>query len=356
MKQYILILLSVFISLNVKSQFKDIYPIGDNPSLLALPDSKGTTESIMFEANPILRLSFHNKIAELLIDSNSMTHAQAFYVSARPQLRMYSDNSVPVKMPSYRILLGLQHTWKRYNDDLFTVSLESGHYSNGQSGCTYSEKFKDDTPPCSAIHNAITDQSDLSSMLNRTNGEFSTNITELLFNYRLNTMLKNIRYPLSFHSFTAGTVLYHDDMFCLLPVGGYSDNAIDIYGRWRLIGKYEYNRNIKPYRERSELRGISLDFFSLSLFGEYITNTHPSVQPLRLEGSAQVFFYGGYGFKFGVAYGHDNYNIRMVDSRFQSQLGLVWNMFPIREMKIKKSIKGENKRRLKETKRNNRQR
>lgn len=345
MKQFSFIFLFLSIVFTTQAQLKDIYPVGDNPSVMFLPDSKGTSESIVFEANPILRLGFHNKIAELLVDTLQKTHANAIYASVRPQLRMYSDNSVPVKMPSYRVLIGLQHTWKRWNDHLFTVSLESGHYSNGQSGCTYSEDFPDASPECNAIHNAITNNSNLSELLNRTNGEFSTNLTELLLNYRKNTLLKNIYYPQSFHSVTIGAVLFHDNMLGVIPFGGYSNNAIDIYGRWRLIGKYEYNYNIKPYREN--FKGFTPDYYSLSLYGEYITPTHPSVEPMRIEASASLYFFGGYGFKLGMAYGHDNYNIRMVDSRLQYQIGLVWNMFPIREMKIRKSIKGQEKQKLK---------
>ena len=105
-------------------------------------------ETILFEANPIANFSLYNNFEKGLM--NGKNHLQAWYFSFKPQLRMYTENSLPVKTPSYRIFPATQHMFRLQppNDSVqrfWGFAFESGHYSNGQSGCAFSEMYEDGT-------------------------------------------------------------------------------------------------------------------------------------------------------------------------------------------------------------------
>lgn len=317
----------LYVSLEASAQrperdYKQFYPIGDDPDIL-FKTSYIKSETILFEANPIARYSFHNNIHKNLLNKNKIK-ASAFYVAFKPQLRMYTDVSLPVKMPSYKVQLGFQGLYRAKGNDFFSYAVESGHYSNGQSGCAFSESFDDGSYQCDSIYNLITDQSDLSALLNRKSGNFSTNLTEIIFNYRFNHIDKNFERPDRTHSLTLGFNIYHDRFWWLFNFGGYSDNDIKIYGRVRYTIAYSFIKLLKP--EQSNPKRVA---FTENI--ELISGAHPSVNSLR---SVTTFAYYPIGkFKeFGIMtsyiYGHDNYNFRFVDAGSQFALGLTWSSFP----------------------------
>src|SRR5882724_1067138 len=118
------------------------YPISDDPNI-SYKTSATPYETILFEANPIVHFSFFNNINGFQSSyGKSHNHKQAWYLLYKPELRMYTDNSLPVKMPTYRILAGTQHFWRIGNRDLLGFSLESGHYSNGQDGGTFTTQYQ----------------------------------------------------------------------------------------------------------------------------------------------------------------------------------------------------------------------
>ena len=329
MKHLILFFVSILfcITLSAQKSFNDYiqsYPIGEDPNI-RLMTSYTKQENILFEANPILRLSVYNNFIKKLMDENKK-HTQAWYVSFRPQLRMYTDNSLPVRTPSYRIFLATQHlfrlkTAKDYNVKFWGFSIESGHYSNGQDGCAFSEDFADEAMQCDSIYNTITSSTKLSNILNRRSGNFSTDLTELIFNYRT-YKLDDENIPLQMHSFNLGYILYHDKFLGIGNFGGFTENDIKIYGRHRFLAGYEFMKVLKKFKE---IR------YSIKQNFELIHKPHNSVKPLRSESMLTIYPFPkskALGFFLSYIYGHDNYNFRFVDSGHQGTFGISWNQFP----------------------------
>ncbi len=300
--------------------FTQIYPIGDNPDM----NTKTTMvdgENIIFEGNPIVRYSFFNDFVSGLMDGKKYTKAS--YVAYRPQLRIYDSESLPVRMPTYRILLGTQHLFKVGTDDLLAFSIESGHYSNGQSGCTFNGDLDDRTQECKDVYAALTPDSNLSKMLNRRDGNFSTNLTEVAVSYRLNGRLNNDA-PNRVNRVEFGYIRYHDKLWGLIDAGGFTPEDIKIYGRNRYTFEYEYSQFIF----RKKCWRIS---FEESI--EWIQGTHEHVNPLRSVSKFTLYQPNQFGYFFSAIYGHDNYNIRFVDSGFQTSIGITWNIFPSFQIK-----------------------
>lgn len=310
--------------------FKQIYPIGDNPSIQFMSNYKTSNEHILFEANPIVRFAFYSDIIEKLY--NNRPHAQAYYVALQPQWRMYTDSSLPVKMPSFQVRIGTQHIVRGYvNDDkqinnFWTFSFESGHYSNGQQGSSFSSLYTDGSPQGDSIYTTITDTTQLSRILNRKNGNFSTDITEIYASYRFNKLDGNY-IPKRTHAVTAGITLYHDKFLFILPFGGFSDDDIKLYGRIRFHAGYEFIKVLqKPFLFLK--RGTR---YSLSENIEIIAGAHPSVNPYRSVTTASLFPFNGskeFGFYITLASGHDNYNYRFVDKGTVICGGIMFHIFP----------------------------
>ncbi len=298
-------------------KFRQLYPVGEGADINYKFLRYHETEKILFEANPTVRYSFHNMIRQRLAEGER--HADAYYLSFRPQLRMYADNSKPVRTPSYRILVATQHVWTVEDDNLVAVSFETGHYSNGQDRSAFSEMFADESAGSDSLYALIDDNSNLSDMLNRSSGNFSTNLTELVVNYRFNKLNSNCIID-RWHLVKAGVTLYHDRLLYFIPIGGYSDEDIRLYGRARLMFGYEFMRaRTVPCR------------WSLGATVEYITNPHPHVAPWRGVVTGTLYPFKGndaFGFFANIIGGHDDYNFRFVDSGLQLSLGMTWNPFP----------------------------
>jgi hypothetical protein len=305
-----------------EEDYKQFYPIGDDPDIL-FKTNYNKDETILFEANPIVRYSFHNNIHKRLLNAKK-TKASAFYIAFEPQLRMYTDNSLPVKMPSYKVQLGFQQLYRVNGNNFFSFAVESGHYSNGQSGCAFSELFDDGSSQCDSIYNLIKPETNLSDLLNRKNGNFSTNLTEIIFNYRINGIDENFERLDRIHSLTLGVNIYHDRFWGLFDFGGYSDNDIEIYGRMRYSFGYSYTRLIKLEKPNPTRIAFAQNI-------ELISGAHPWVNPVRSVTTITYYPVGKYK-EFGICasyiYGHDNYNYRFVDSGSQLAIGFTWSSFP----------------------------
>ncbi|TDD94126.1 hypothetical protein [Flavobacterium cellulosilyticum] len=306
------------------NDFAQFYPIGEDPSVRYMT-SYTKQETILFEANPIIRYSLYNNFMKGLMDENQK-HTQAWYIAFKPQLRMYTDNSLPVRTPSYKILLGTQHLFRinatnTENQNFWGFSLESGHYSNGQDGSSFSELYPDGSPEGDAIYNTIDQSTDLSKIINRRSGNFSTNLTEIIFNYRT-YKIDDDNVPKQLHSFNLGYTLYHNRFVGIGNFGGYTPNDIKIYGRHRLSAGYEFMKVLQKLDDKR---------FSIKQNLELIEKPHQSVNPFRSE--SIVTFYPftkskTVGFFVSYIYGHDNYNLRLVDSGHQATFGITWSQFP----------------------------
>jgi len=92
-------------SLNTKvgaSGFKEYYPIHIKPSISYL-SGLNKYEDILFDAKPTVYYSFYNNMRyKTQNDPEGLHHT--IYVLFQPQIRMYSEKSLPVKTPYCTIL------------------------------------------------------------------------------------------------------------------------------------------------------------------------------------------------------------------------------------------------------------
>lgn len=306
------------------NDYVQIYPIGEDPNIRYMT-SYTKQETILFEANPIVRYSIYNNFLKGLMKEKQL-HTQAWYVSFRPQLRMYTDISMPVRTPSYKIFLGTQHlfripTVRITKQDFWGFSLESGHYSNGQDGSAFSEIYTDESPESDSIYNTIHSNTNLSKMLNRKSGNFSTNLTELILTYK-SFGLDDDNIAKKMFIYEIGYTKYHDRFLGIANFGGFTEQDIKLYGRHHFMGKFEYGNTLNKWPNIS---------FRLQQKINIITDAHRSVQPIRLETKCIVYPFKkskALGFMTSYIYGHDNYNFRFVDAGHQFTIGITWSQFP----------------------------
>ncbi|WP_417443898.1 hypothetical protein [Joostella sp.] len=296
------------------SDFKEYYPIAERPYVMG-GVGNNPYETMLFDAKPVVYYSIYNDIRRSL-SADTITPGYAIYASFQPQLRMYNETSKPIKTPSYKILFGWQPIIKTAENNFLTLAIESGHYSNGQSKSAFSEEFDDESEESKEIYATITDDTDLAAMLNRTSGNYSTNLTRLSFNYRINDLDLD-DFPHRIHSFTFTYQLYHNRFFGLFDFGGYNDEDIDLYGRHQLEFKYEYSGYIN-----NKIRYVVGQDLYLHL------GAHPSTDPYRVQTRAMIFPWDtDLGFIAQFSAGFDDYNYRFVDSYARFSIGVTWDWF-----------------------------
>ncbi|MEM9687401.1 MAG: hypothetical protein AAF934_10850 [Bacteroidota bacterium] len=318
--KYAVTVVFVFLTLLCNAQkerafntFKGYYPIAERPTL-SFGLGNNDYEEILFDAKPNVYYGIINTMARRLAADNRSL-GDAVYVTFQPHIRMYAENSKPVKTPSYKFLVGWQRLLRVGNDDFFTFVIESGHYSNGQSRCAFDPDLEDETEVCSALYATFTDQTDLAALLNRSTGNFSTNLTRLALNYRFNRFNASNR-PTLIHSFTVNYRLLHNNFWGLFDFGGYAPHDIAIYGRHNIRASYEFIHSYKKIR------------YSIMAQADVLPDAHASVEPLRLEGMAAIYpLDTDMGFFVSYTYGHDNYNYRFLDSFHRLSFGVVWDWF-----------------------------
>ena len=331
MKGLIATFLYSILTLSCFAQFEKyshVYPITEDASVRWM-SNYSEYETIRFEANPLIKFSFYNNFVKRLADTTKL-HSFAQYIDFRPQFRLYSEKSQPIKTPSYRIFLGTQHMFRLKTKQTDAVqfvgfAFQSGHHSNGQSKCTFAEDENDGGSVCNAIYNSITDTTNLSALLNRKNGNYSMNLTEITVNYRFSKLGQN-SYAKQTHSVSIGYVINHKGIFGIADVDLVSDGDLDLIGRHRLQLAYEYALAFRIVKKSKVYQRIR---FKQNL--DAIFRAHPHINPIRAETSA-IFYpastVSALGLAFSYVYGHDNYNFRIVDSGHQFTVGLTWDMFP----------------------------
>ncbi len=315
----IILILVLVVSVNSLAQdfkeigFKDYYPISIRPSF-STGFGNNEYEQIIFEAKPVVYYGIYNNIQKSLSQDTIRT-GDAVYMSFQPQLRLYNENSKPVKTPSYKVLVGWQPIIRTNKDNFVTLAFETGHYSNGQTGGAFSTEFDDETPQNDSIYKTFTDDTDLAALLNRKNGNFSTNLSRISVNYRINRFGLNNE-PLRIHSLTASYQLYHKNLLGILDFGGFSNDDIEIYGRHEVDLSYEFTGYYKKMR-------YILGAEAFVHFG-----MHPSTKPYRLATRGILFPWNNdFGFFTQVSYGFDDYNYRFLDSFARVSFGLTWDWF-----------------------------
>lgn len=318
----------------------NFYPIGDELSIGYLGNLNTARESYLFEAQPVVKLPFFNTIYKNMKEPKASAGAtfgeklkkatHTAYASFRPQLRMFNDASMPVKTPSYKIGIGYQHLFSlnkanefgdidQVNLKYMAIAFETGHFSNGQSGAAFDEHLIDGTPAADSLYQHINDNTDLAALLNRKSGNFSTNYTEIMVKYLQVFKVKN-NYALSWFSAEAGWTRYHDKLLYMIPIGGYTQNDIVLYG------KNFYHLNLE-YLYRFRNQGC-IDRIKLNVNYEYLYKPHPSVTRSRIELITGIYHKSNVGIYAKLAFGHDNYNYRFVDHISHWGIGLTYDLFP----------------------------
>lgn len=310
------------------NHFLQFYPFAETPNIRYI-SSYRKDEKLLFEANPTVYYSFVNNFYKRLVNSTDDTTAFAVYAHWEPHLRMYNESSKPVKTPSSRIYLGTQFLFKLKSpvnparENFVGFMVESGHYSNGQSRGAFSEAVADQTAANDSVYALITPETNLSKILNRNSGNFSTNLTKILIGFRTYTFDDDNR-PRKMHAFQAGVTHYHDKFWGMLNFGGYTEQDIEIYGKWRYHLGYEYMRVFKSFCDKNWRISFSHNI-------EIIQGAHPWVNPYRSETILNVFPFQNaqaFGLTFSFIAGHDNYNYHFVDSVRQFTAGITWALFP----------------------------
>lgn len=309
-----------------RSGFKDYFPISERP-FLAAGSGDNPYETILLEAQPVVYYSIYNDIREAL-NRDTIVAGDAIYLSIQPHLRIYDENSKPVKTPSYKAFIGWQSIIKTQRNNFLTAAIESGHYSNGQSKSAFSTEFDDNSPQSALLYDNIDDDTDLAALLNRSSGNFSTNLTRLSLNYRINTFDSN-NYPSKSHSLTVAYQLYHNRFLGMFQFGGYNPEDIKIYGRHQIEAEYEFTDHFKGMR------------YSLGQKILLHPDVHPSADIYRSETSAILYPWDkDLGIMARFSFGYDDYNYRFVDSYSRISIGLTWDFFtpfvvkPIKEQKV----------------------
>jgi len=206
---------------------------------------------------------------------------------------------------------------------LYNIALETAHYSNGQSLCAWDSRLNDGSKACSQIFRSITDDDNLSEMLNRNSGNFSSNLTKVSVSYIIPPISKGLLERRTIgHRFGIGFQHNHVAAAYLINVDG-GENDI------QFIGDQVYTVIIESF-----FAPIKKVDFSIKNEFEYVNNAHPSVNPWRYRLSLNTFPYD-WRTAFFIAYtsGHDNYNYRIVDSRNQFSLGIRWDLLDRGELK-----------------------
>lgn len=307
---------------NESTGFKDYYPISIRPEA-SVGVGNNPYEEILIEATPVVYYGFYNDMRKAL-NQDTITSGDAVYLSVQPHFRIYNEDSKPVKTPSYKILLGWQRIIKTDDDNFLTAAIESGHFSNGQAGSAFSTEFEDNSEESIAIYESITDDTDLAALLNRSTGNFSTNLTRLSMNYRINSFNAD-NVPQKIHSMTVTYQLYHNKFMGLVNFGGYNPQDIDIYGRHKIELGYEYTAHLKKMR------------YTLSQQLNYTFGSHPSSDPYRSETTGVLYPWDNdLGFFTKFTFGRDNYNYRFLDSFPRLSVGVTWDWFTPFVVKPKK--------------------
>ena len=89
----------------IMNTFKGYYPIAERPAM-SFGVGNNDYEEILFDAKPNVYYGVYNDLARILTSENGKW-GDAIYITFQPHIRMYTENSLPIKTPSYRILGGV---------------------------------------------------------------------------------------------------------------------------------------------------------------------------------------------------------------------------------------------------------
>jgi hypothetical protein len=301
-------------------------------------------EKIVFEARPRL----HFPLREFLDVTERLGDDQQFFwkldVVFDPHIRMFQDVSVPVRMPSYRVFLAPTLMYVPATDvpdtgrraaprNFYALTVEHGHYSNGQEGCAFDAESKDGSDECMAVY-ANFDQIDLQQDLNRGSGEFSTNFVRAKVKYlRINNYgdePNGGRYSRT-EVTLSGTRLVNRILWA--DFGGYASDDTKFYPMNQVGLEVAYRFRHKPYPPFSWLPSCMwVDESRVGFEAHYKPSKASAVTPYNVAVFGNSFFrqdalgIGRLGVGFKVEHGQDTYNLRLVDDITRVMVSLVLDL------------------------------
>ena len=309
--------LLLFICTDASGQFQ---AFDETPYIAySTPTGVGRSEKMIFEARPTLKLPIYGNLNNDLLKGKK--YSETVHIVFDPQFRMYDDNSLPVKMPSYRAFLsaGILRQIGDPNSPraLVSFTVEHGHYSDGQDGCVFGSS-KDNDSLCK-IYSAMADKINVAQMLNRSSGEYSTDFVrgKLKLCYLLDSinagcgpMMKNAL------EVTLGYTRLVDRLLGF-DIGGYDDYASKIYPMNQLYGELAFEEYYSCKSNRHYR--LSFEYF-------YRPSDNSFVYAHNFSATAAYFFSFNLGFFVRGEYGQDSYNVRFVDKISRMMLGIAWSM------------------------------
>lgn len=285
--------------------------------------SRDHRQAIVFAAEYALHLPFVNTLRPVVARRGAFAYAvTAFF---RGELRMFADNSKPVRMPSYKPGLALQAFWHvpptraRPLAWLSGMRLEGYHYSNGQDRCTWDERLPDESdldanPPgaCGQLFRSLRAPR---AQLNRRSGEFSTNRILL----GLDTKLYGVG-PRDYATWSArlGTNL---DVNRPNFFGGIADVMKRIYG-W---GSFDLHVDAEAYLHPNWLLGARAAFAYAIADSRLVPSASGLLELTVMPYPARTGRVGLFVRYYG---GRDFYNAFFVDAIQTFAIGATWNDQP----------------------------
>ncbi len=303
-------LIAVFATQAQNNPFSGYMPIQEAPSLQWLSPGE-ESEPMVFDAEPIIYYYVYNSYREDSLAKGDVK-PEGIYLNFISNFRMYQGKSTPIKTPSYKAIVGWQRSQGIGTPTVFTYMLETGHYSNGQSRCAWSDTSLDRSLGCNKLYQGINDHTDLDVLLNRSSGNFTTNFSR----FALKLELKGKEPSHYYQSFQMSYTYNHVAFAGIINYGGSVENDLSIIGDGEAKVEHEI-----------ALQGKEESMWSLRQSFGYLIDAHPSIEPIRY--TAQLHYFPAdwsTAFHLFYAFGHDNYNYRMVDEVSQIGFGLVWDL------------------------------
>lgn len=268
--------------------------------------AKGHRVKLVFGLEYALHLPIFSNVREQAL--NGKAWAGASTLSFEGDLRMLDTESRPVRMPSYRPSLSGQlfYLWHRTAPVLFGLRTGLYHYSNGQEKCTFDTNASDDSEPCRATTDKVTDAQ---ASLNRLNGNFSSNGWLLEVNARIHQVN------------TKGVAIGHlsggfSVMGMILQGPGAMEPALrQLYG-W---GRLQWNLEVKK-----RLGWAAVTLRTTASFYPSTDGRTPNKSGVA-ELVVGPYWLTGLGFFARYYGGRDFYNAFFVDSIQQFAAGLAWD-------------------------------
>lgn len=295
-----------------------------------------TDGDLVFEAQVAPDLQIVGNVAQQLskvLSPSSAPTVRAYSVFATPmfRIRMFDEDSNPVRTPSYMPKVSVQVAWfkslagdketspERYERPVQVLLLHAvpfGHHSNGQNGCLF---VGQERPDCNPKQTAAP----YTAALNTDNGSFSTNYLRAGFGYRrLYPTGKNdeIEDPASVTKRewgVAATVELNPKGY----VGGsLSDQLRLTYGATRVEVDADYaRRDLSIWRVTCGRAQVSAVFRYL----------HGGLSDLKYGGAAEAFClpkgWGGSGLFVRYVDGQDYYNVNFSQRIRRLQFGVTFD-------------------------------